>query len=86
MDLEFTTPKKEAHLFGAKPQHQTFGVADPLLVAPGEPERSVLLQRLARRGKDQMPPLATSEVDREAVRMLREWVAGMKPDLPEPRP
>ena len=27
---------------------------------------------------DQMPPLATSEVDQGAVRMLREWIAGMK--------
>ncbi len=78
MDLEFTTPKKDAHLFGAKPQHQTFGIADPLLIAPGDPDRSVLLQRLARRGPNQMPPLASSEVDEGAVKMLREWIAGMK--------
>ncbi len=78
MDLEFTTAKKEAHLYGAHPQHQTFNIVDPLLIAPGEPNRSVLLQRLARRGPDQMPPLATSVVDEEAVRMLREWIAGMK--------
>jgi mono/diheme cytochrome c family protein len=78
MDLEFTTPKKEAHLYGAHPQHQTFGIADPLLIAPGQPDRSVLLQRLSRRGPNQMPPLATSIVDDEAVRMLREWIADMK--------
>ena len=78
MDLDFTTPKKDAHLYGAKPQHQTFGIADPLLIAPGEPDRSVLLQRMSRRGRDQMPPLATSAVDEEAVRMLREWIAAMK--------
>jgi len=78
MDLEFTTSKEEAHLFGAKPQHQTFGIADPLLIAPGEPDRSVLLQRVSRRGPNQMPPMATSVVDEEAVRMLREWIAGMK--------
>jgi glucose/arabinose dehydrogenase/mono/diheme cytochrome c family protein len=80
MDLEFTTPKKEAHLFAVKPQHQTFGIVDPLLIAPGEPDRSVLLQRIARRGHDQMPPLATSEVDQEAVQMLRRWIAAMKKD------
>jgi uncharacterized repeat protein (TIGR03806 family) len=78
MDLEFTTSKEEAHLFGAHPQHQTFGIVDPLLIAPGEPDRSVLLQRVARRGPNQMPPMATSVVDEEAVRMLREWIAGMK--------
>jgi uncharacterized repeat protein (TIGR03806 family) len=78
MDLEFTAPKKDSHLYGAHPQHQTFGIADPLLIAPGEPDRSVLLQRLSRRGPNQMPPLATSVVDEEAVRMLREWITGMK--------
>ncbi len=78
MNLEFTTPKEKARLYGARPQHQTFGIADPLLIAPGEPDRSVLLQRISRRGPDQMPPLATSRVDEEAVRMLREWIAAMK--------
>jgi glucose/arabinose dehydrogenase/mono/diheme cytochrome c family protein len=78
MDLEFTTPKKEAHLYGAHPQHQTFGIVDPLLIAPGEPDRSVLLQRVSRRGPNQMPPMATSVVDDDAVRLLREWIAGMK--------
>ena len=78
MDLEFTTTKEEAHLFGAKPQHQSFGIVNPLLVAPGEPDRSVLLQRISRRGPDQMPPLATSVVDEEAVRMVREWIKEMK--------
>ncbi|HVS38162.1 MAG TPA: PQQ-dependent sugar dehydrogenase [Gemmataceae bacterium] len=78
MDLDFTTPKKDAHLYGAKPQHQTFGIADPVLIAPGEPDRSVLLQRISRRGPDQMPPLATARVDEEAVRMLRQWISAMK--------
>jgi glucose/arabinose dehydrogenase len=80
MDLEFTTAKLKAHLFGAKPQHQTFGIADPLLVAPGEPDRSVLLQRISRRGRDQMPPLASSEVDQDGVRLLRDWIAAMMRD------
>ena len=35
MDLEFTTPRKDAHLYEAIPQHHTFGVADPRLIAPG---------------------------------------------------
>ena len=35
MDLEFTTPRKDAHLYGAIPQHQTFGAPDPRLIAPG---------------------------------------------------
>ena len=58
--------------------------ADPLLIAPGEPDRSVLLRRISRRGPDQIPPLATSRVDEEAVRMLREWIAAMKREGEQP--
>jgi mono/diheme cytochrome c family protein len=80
MNLELDAPREKTHLFGAKPQHQTFGIAEPLLIAPGDPDRSVLLQRVSRRGPNQMPPLASSVVDEEAVRMLRNWIAGMKKD------
>jgi glucose/arabinose dehydrogenase/mono/diheme cytochrome c family protein len=78
MDLEVTTLKNEAHLYGAKPQHQTFEISAPLLIAPGAPDRSVLLQRVSRRGPNQMPPLATSMVDEDAVKMLRKWIEEMK--------
>jgi hypothetical protein len=49
------------------------------LVAPGAPERSVLLHRLAIRERGQMPQLATSLPDRPAVEMLREWIRQMSP-------
>jgi hypothetical protein len=38
----------------------------------------VLLERLRRRGEGQMPQLATSLVDEEAVQMLREWIESLK--------
>ena len=57
---------------------QDFGIKDPLLIAPGDPDRSILFQRVARRGPGQMPPLATSEVDRQAAELLREWIRQLK--------
>jgi glucose/arabinose dehydrogenase len=79
IDLEFTTPRDKMKLLDVKPLHHTFDVKDAKLIAPGEPERSVLLQRLTRRGASQMPPLATSEVDQQAVQMLSEWIKQMRP-------
>ena len=52
----------------------SFKLKDPLLVAPGDPGRSVLLERVARRGKGQMPQLGTNLVDEDAVSLLREWI------------
>ncbi len=79
IDLEITTPRDKMRLIGVKPLHDTFGIKDAKLVAPGDPERSILYQRLKRRGPGQMPPLATSVVDEEAVRLIHDWIAAMKP-------
>jgi putative heme-binding domain-containing protein len=48
-----------------------------MLLAPGDPDRSVLVHRLARRGRSQMPPLVTRRVDSIAVELMRTWIAGL---------
>ncbi|HEY7156875.1 MAG TPA: PQQ-dependent sugar dehydrogenase [Gemmataceae bacterium] len=74
MELEFTTKLDKMRLLDVKPQHDTFGLRDARLVAPGYPERSVLLRRIDHRDAGHMPPLATALVDREAVRVMRDWI------------
>jgi mono/diheme cytochrome c family protein len=78
MQLEFTTPLDKMKIFDEKPQHDTFGLQDARLIAPGYPERSVLWHRLSHRGRGQMPPLATSIVDQPAVDLIRDWIRQMK--------
>jgi putative heme-binding domain-containing protein len=53
-----------------------------MLVAPGSPQRSVLLHRLSRRGRGQMPPLASSLVDARAVSLFHDWITELKPKRP----
>ncbi len=77
-DVHVATPPEKAKLVGAKAIHDTFGIADPLLVAPGSPERSMVWARLSRRGPGQMPPLASSIVDDDAVRLLGDWIRSLK--------
>jgi hypothetical protein len=79
MELEFTTEREKTSIFGVPPQHEAFGIDDPMLIAPGSPEHSLIYYRVSSRGKGQMPPLATSRVDRQAVQLLRDWIAQMKP-------
>jgi glucose/arabinose dehydrogenase len=78
MELEFTTKLDKMRILDVKPLHDSYGVQDARLVAPGSPERSVLLRRLTHRDAGHMPPLATSVVDRKAVEMLREWIARLQ--------
>jgi uncharacterized repeat protein (TIGR03806 family) len=80
MELGFTTKPERMKLFSARPQHDTFGIDNAMLVFPGDPDRSILCQRLSRRGRGQMPPLVSTVVDERAVALFREWVGQMKPE------
>ncbi|SIO61576.1 conserved hypothetical protein, HNE_0200 family [Singulisphaera sp. GP187] len=80
MVLTLAAPRDKMGLLDARPQHDTFGISNAMLVAPGDPERSALLRRLSVRGRGQMPPLVTSRVDDQAVTLLRDWIAQLKPE------
>jgi hypothetical protein len=77
--LNWSTTPEKMRLIGVAPQHDTFGLAGALLVAPGAPERSTLMQRVLRVGQGGMPPLAKSQVDAAAVKLLGEWIKQVKP-------
>ncbi len=79
MVLRQNTARTEMNLVEARPQHDTFGIANAMLVSPGEPDQSVLLQRLSKRGRGQMPPLVSSAVDHSAVDLFRDWIRGLEP-------
>jgi len=51
---------------------------DHRLVVPGDPEHSVLLQRLcACDGFTRMPPLASNEIDEAGVALITEWILSL---------
>jgi hypothetical protein len=80
MQLDFPTAWDKMRLIDAKPVHQTFDLPDAKLIAPGAPERSVLIHRVGKRGPNtgQMPPLASSRVDTAGVELLTEWCKSLK--------
>jgi uncharacterized repeat protein (TIGR03806 family) len=80
MELAFTTAPERMNVFGARPQHDTFGIDNAMLISPGDPERSILFQRVSRRGRGQMPPLVTTVADERAVALFRDWIRDMKPE------
>ena len=78
IDLEFTTDLKNMRILDIKPMHRTFDLTDAKLIAPGHPERSVLLKRIGLRGPHQMPPLSTNRVDERGVALISEWIRSLK--------
>ncbi len=76
IDLDAATSFEKTKLLEV-PRHHRFGIQEARIIAPGEPERSILLKRVAQRGPGQMPQLATDIVDKEAVEMLTEWIRSL---------
>lgn len=72
-DARLATPTTEAGLINGRLNNA--GASDEnRIVRPGSPERSMLLQRIAKRGQQQMPPISTTVVDTNAVQLLSEWI------------
>lgn len=77
MELEFTTPLDKMKIIDIPPQHDSYGIKDARIIAPGDPDRSIMLHRISHRDKGHMPPLATRVVDQQMVATMREWIRGM---------
>ncbi|MDA1180187.1 MAG: PQQ-dependent sugar dehydrogenase, partial [Planctomycetota bacterium] len=79
MALEITTGSEGLAVIDQHPQHDTLGIANARIVAPGDPQRSVLYHRVSRRGRGQMPPLVTQVVDQRASDLFSEWIKSLPP-------
>jgi len=69
----------ETGCLDAAPLLDLWNTTDGRLVAPGAPERSLLLKRISVRGPGQMPLLGTTQVDEAGVDLVRRWILGLKP-------
>lgn len=79
MDLRFHTPLDQAALLARQPGQGRLGPSQSRLVQPGKPEESEILYRISSRKPGQMPPLASSRVDPEAVTLLHRWIESLPP-------
>jgi uncharacterized repeat protein (TIGR03806 family) len=78
-EMEFDSKPESAKLYDALPVHTTFGIEGARVIASGEPDKSLLLYRMSRRGHGQMPPLATQRVDQQGVELIRKWIQELEP-------
>ena len=74
VNLAFGTPRDAMRILDVSPSQETFGIKDARIVAPGNPARSTLFHRMNHRGAGQMPPLASTVVDRDGVELVRQWI------------
>ena len=78
MELTAKTRLADMNIINERPQHDTFELPEARIIAPGHPERSVMLWRLKHRGFGQMPPLSVTTVDERAVELFEVWIRGLQ--------
>lgn len=73
-DARITTPLTDAGIIGGAVNNNG-GNPNGQIITAGSLTDSILLQRLqAASGFTRMPPLATSELDQEAITLLTDWI------------
>ncbi len=75
--LLYTLPIEQTGILRALPQNGNLGVTDARVIAPGDPDRSLIAFRMAKLGQGRMPHVASSVVDEDAVKLVREWIQQM---------
>jgi uncharacterized repeat protein (TIGR03806 family) len=74
LDLRWHVADESTGMIDAQPGN-TLGIPNARVVAPGDPSRSVLYQRMISLHQGvRMPPLATSRVDEDGAAVIRSWI------------
>jgi len=77
IDLDFFADKDKIKIVDEKPNHHAFGFKNAKIIAPGDPERSVLLHRISIVGAGQMPQISRNMVDKQAVELFTDWIKAL---------
>lgn len=71
-------PLAETGTVNVRPGQGNFGLADARYITPGKPEQSLIAFRMNKTGLGRMPHVGSNEVDREAVKLIEEWIRELK--------
>ena len=73
-----TLPLADMGIVNVPPAHGSFNLKDAKILVPGHPEKSILLHRMNMTGLGRMPHIGSRVVHESAVKVVSEWIKGMK--------
>lgn len=73
-ELTYNLPLTETRTVGVTPQHGDLGISGAQILTPGQPEKSLLLQRMTHLGPHRMPRVGTSVLDPAGIRLIEDWI------------
>ena len=78
IDLRYATSLEETQTIDVNPAQGDLGIVDAKLIAPGHPERSLMLHRIETLGEGRMPIIGSNLIDTKAVKLLNDWIRSMR--------
>lgn len=73
-DFRFSTPLSEMNVCDRDPTVSDLGIQNAKLLKPGNPDASILFQRLNRRDEHGMPPIGSRQVDAKGATLISDWI------------
>jgi uncharacterized repeat protein (TIGR03806 family) len=85
-ELQASLPLTDTLAVNTRPGQGSFKLNDPRILVPGNPDRSLVLQRMRLDGLGKMPHIASNQKDQLSIDMLREWISSLSDEklLTEP--
>jgi uncharacterized repeat protein (TIGR03806 family) len=75
LDFRHSTPLSATNACDTPPSQGDLGIANARIIAPGDPQRSLVFRRVQSLDPVQrMPPLGTTVQDAVAVQLLNDWI------------
>lgn len=82
LELDVSRPLRETGLLDTRPRQGDFGLPDARIVAPGDPNRSVLHYRMAKFGRGRMPHLGSDCPDPDGLELVHAWISELGKKAP----
>lgn len=84
--FQFPVQVAEMNAVGVRPIRGDFGLRDACIIKPGDPCASTLFFRMAKFGRDRMPHIGSETPDEAGLKLIEEWIAGMKGPVGNTKP
>ena len=84
LHLRHGIPPEKMMAIGERPMQGDFGLRGAQIIAPGHPQRSVLMYRLATAGPGHMPKIAYQDPDLVGGRVIWQWIQSLDDDESSP--
>ncbi len=69
---------KDLGIVNVAPAHGGFKIDGAKLLVPGQPEKSIILERMKMTTLGRMPHIGSRVVDDQAVQLVHDWIKGLK--------